>query len=118
MTLFLNLSIISGYAYGFPGREESNKEMNWDDAPESYCKTLTKIAYNEDDEPEFWGFTAWKEMLDDCDEDRVLRLFEFFKMGLFTDDPSSLQLTLCYKQLRRICSLQSVGKSSKYERAR
>lgn len=32
------------------------------------------------------GFAAWKEMLDDCDEDRVLRLFEFFKMGLFTHD--------------------------------
>lgn len=78
----------TGYAFGFPGKPniESNKEKYWDDAPESYCKTLTKIAYNEDDEPEYWGFTAWKEMLNDDDEDRVLHMFEFFKMGLFTHD--------------------------------
>jgi len=64
---------------------KSNKELNWEDSPVKYCKTLTKIAYNEDDEPEYWGFTAWKEMLDG-DEDKTLRLFEFFKMGLQTHD--------------------------------
>lgn len=73
----------TGYSYGFPGSQKSYKELNWEDSPEKYCKTLTQIAYDGSGRPEYWGFTAWKQMLDDEEQ---LNLFKFFKMGLHTKD--------------------------------